>query len=215
MLLKTGWNRCALLLALLLGSGCTSLIQQPGLLFMEESEIEQAWVVHEEQIRMLDDWHIKGRAAIKTPNESGSVSLVWDQRSADFVVTMAGPLGQSIARMEGVADGAGEYFVTLQMPNQEPVMSYSADQLLFDHTGMELPFQALQDWVRGVPMVNMPFSYALNDHGYLSELQQDDWLVEYQSYTLVDGFNLPSKIKAQRDETTVIVSIRDWQITKE
>ena len=56
------------------------------------------------------------------------------------------------------------------------------------------------------------FLYTLNDKGLLEKLEQDGWIVEYSRYSQIDGVDLPGRIRANKEGTTVIVSVRQWTI---
>ena len=220
MSLKFGLTRWAglarftplmLLITLSTISGCT-VMRKPTEQTVGRAELEQKWQQHQAQVRALDNWSIDGRVGIKSPEHSGSVGLVWEQNPITFSLYMTGPLGQSVARLRGAVVDENQQTVVLHVPDSEPLISDSAQQLLYEQTGWLIPFQALQDWVRGMPMQGEEFLYALNDKGLLEKLEQDGWIVEYSRYSQIDGVDLPGRIRANKEGTTVIVSVRKWTI---
>ncbi|WP_165767107.1 lipoprotein insertase outer membrane protein LolB [Parendozoicomonas haliclonae] len=179
---------------------------------LSNAELEQAWQHNLAQARKVDSWHVSGRAGVKTPQQSGAVTISWDRSPETFSIYMTGPLGQTLARLEGQGKDGDYHRVSLDVPGNEPVVSGSAEQLLYLQTGWMLPFTSLDYWMRGMPAPGNDYVRVLNERGYLAELHQNGWKVSYGSYRDVSGVQLPEKVRATREGVAVILSIKEWEL---
>ena len=156
------------------------------------------------------DWQVYGRAGVVTPEQSdGVVTINWDRNPATYTITMSGPLGRTLARLEGLKDGR----VLLNVSGEEPTYSDTAEEVLYRQTGWLLPFSSLDYWMRGLPAPGHDYVRLLNNEGYLAELKQNGWTVVYGNYRNINGVRLPEKIRAERKGVKVIFSIRRWTLT--
>ena len=194
----------------LLLAGCTTAPQKPDVaeVVLSGEALEQAWVANRERATAIDKWQVNGRAGVKTKAKSGVVSINWDHQPETFSIYMTGPLGQTLARLEGQGDS-----VVLDVPGQEPAMASTAEALLYRQTGWWLPFSSLKYWMRGIPAPGKDYIRMLNPQGYLAELKQDGWRIIFGSYRDVSGVRLPEKIRAEKNGVSVILSIREWKLS--
>ena len=202
-----------LLLATLLVAGCATgpSTQQPTTA-LSEVALQHAWEQNSAQAKALKSWHVRGRAGVSTPEQSGAVTIRWDRTPDTFSIYMTGPLGQTLARLEGTGEVGNSRQVTLDVPGEDSVTASSAEELLYRQTGWILPFSSLDYWLRGIPAPQSDYTRVLNAQGYLAELQQNGWQVIYGSYRKEGKVRLPEKIKAERDGVKVIFSIREWSL---
>ncbi len=174
---------------------------------------EQGWLTHQISASAINRWEVSGRASVKSPEQSGSVGILWERSPTDFSIYMSGPIGQTLAHLEGQGQHERNQHVTLNIPGQQPATSSSVEQLLYEQTGWLLPFQSLDSWIRGIPSMETRYTYMLNEQGLLAELYQNGWKVSYSRYRMTQGIALPEKIRAERDDTLVIFFIRKWTLS--
>jgi len=81
------------------------------------------------------------------------------------------------------------------------------------NTGWDLPLHALPYWLKGIPSPDSPAQLLEldTDRNLLRQLQQDDWEVHYEQYEQFNNLTLPTRLRIQRDATSVRMIIRDWQ----
>ena len=203
----------SLLLATFLLAGCaTGPSTQRPVAVLSSAALQQAWEQNSAKAKALKSWHVRGRAGVSTPDQSGAVTIRWDRTPDAFSIYMTGPLGQTLARLEGVGEVGNSQQVTLDVPGEDSVTASSAEALLYRQTGWILPFSSLDYWLRGIPAPKSGYTRVLNAQGYLAELQQNGWQVVYGSYRKEGKVRLPEKIKAERDGVKVIFSIREWSL---
>ena len=71
-------------------------------------------------------------------------SFTWQQRPGKTQVTLSSPLGQTIAQIAILPDGA-----TLTQSGKPPVAAADADALTAEALGWPLPVSGLRDWLQG------------------------------------------------------------------
>lgn len=82
-----------------------------------------------------------------------------------------------------------------------------------DVIGWQVPVAGLQFWLRGLPAHKpQPTQLERDAEGALSHLQQQGWQVTYSRYELFDGWRLPSRILATRDDLRLTIVIKRWQL---
>ncbi|BFM20075.1 lipoprotein insertase outer membrane protein LolB [Gilvimarinus japonicus] len=198
----------AALLAILLLSHCA---QTPGPAPTEPVNS----LAHEQRLRTIKQWHLKAKAGLRSPAQNGSARLDWQQNPDDFYISLSGPLGQGRVALNGDPNS-----VTLTQPDAEPLRAASAEALLYQQTGWELPVSLLTDWLLGLPAQTLPIDNLTRDHnGLLKTLNQAGWQLSYSGYQAVNDVFLPGKIIATRElddkqSMRLVIAVYDWQTTQ-
>ncbi|HEY0290015.1 MAG TPA: lipoprotein insertase outer membrane protein LolB [Pseudomonas sp.] len=167
------------------------------------------WQAHKQQLSSLDGWQINGKVGIRAPKDSGSGTLFWLQRQDYYDIRLSGPLGRGAARLTG-RPGA----VSLEVANQGRFQAPDPESLLQDQLGWRLPVSHLVWWVRGLPAPDSKSRLTLDADSRLSNLEQDNWQIEYLSYTQQNGYWLPERIKLHGEDLDVTLVVKDWQPRK-
>ncbi|WP_297840310.1 lipoprotein insertase outer membrane protein LolB [Pseudomonas sp.] len=167
------------------------------------------WRDHKTQLSSLDGWQISGKVGIRAPKDSGSGTLFWLQRQDYYDIRLSGPLGRGAARLTG-RPGA----VTLEVANQGRFEAANPEDLLQAQLGWKLPVSHLVWWVRGLPAPDSKSKLTLDGDSRLASLEQDNWQIEYLSYSEQNGYWLPDRIKLHGQDLDVTLVIKDWQPRK-
>jgi outer membrane lipoprotein LolB len=189
-------------------SGCASLTSHETLSGQGDPK---RWQTHKEQISKLDSWEISGKIGLRAQRPDGktssaSATLFWLQRQDYFDIRLAGPMGGGAARLTG---RPGK--VSLDAANQGHFQAESAEALLQQQLGWNLPISHLFWWVRGLPAADSQSSLVLSSESRLATLEQDDWKVDYLSYVEQNGYWLPERIKLHGANLDITLVIKDWQ----
>lgn len=184
-------------------AGCAGLTSREAL---EGQGDAQSWKAHKQRISLVDAWQINGKVGIRAPQDSGSGTLFWLQRQDYFDIRLSGPLGRGAARLTG---RPGD--IQLEVANQGRYQAESAEQLLREQLGLNLPVSHLFWWIRGLPSPDSKSRLNLDSQSHLAQLQQDGWHVEFLSYAEQNGFWLPERIKLSGYDLQVTLVIKDWQ----
>ncbi|ROM80977.1 lipoprotein localization factor LolB [Pseudomonas brassicacearum] len=167
------------------------------------------WREHKQQLSGLDGWQIDGKIGIRAPKDSGSGTLFWLQRQDYYDIRLSGPLGRGAARLTG---RPGQ--VALEVANQGRYEAPTPEALLEEQLGWKLPVSHLTWWVRGLPAPDSKSRLVLDADSRLSNLEQDDWQIEYLSYAQQNGYWLPERIKLHGSNLDVTLVIKQWQPRK-
>lgn len=184
-------------------AGCAGLTSREAL---EGQGDAQSWQAHKQRISLVDAWQINGKVGIRAPQDSGSGTLFWLQRQDYSDIRLSGPLGRGAARLTG---RPGD--VQLEVANQGRYQAESAEQLLREQLGLNLPVSHLFWWIRGLPSPDSKSRLNLDSQSHLAQLSQDGWHVEFLSYAEQNGFWLPERIKLSGFDLQVTLVIKDWQ----
>ncbi|AMB84312.1 lipoprotein localization factor LolB [Pseudomonas agarici] len=164
------------------------------------------WARHKQQLTNLDGWQINGKVGIRAPKDSGSGTLYWLQRQNYYDIRLSGPLGRGAARLTG---RPGQ--VSLEVANQGRYEAATPEALLEQQMGWSLPVSHLVWWIRGLPAPDDKSRLSLDNNSRLATLDQDDWQIEYLSYTEQNGYWLPERLKLHGRDLDVTLVIKDWQ----
>jgi outer membrane lipoprotein LolB len=154
-----------------------------------------------------DVWNITAKLGIRNGDDSGSVTLYWQQQQNHYQIRIAGPLGQGNGLLSGNEDT-----IVIERPSKKTLYSNNPAQLIKDTFGWDLPVQDLNYWVRGLPS---PFLDAAeqdyNASGVLSGLNQSDWSLRYTRYRTTDLWLMPQRIRAEKGELMLTLVIKTWE----
>lgn len=191
-----------LLVAIALLSACTQVPK------IDSNLKTQLWLEHQIAVSDIQTWKIKGRVAVKNTNESGTVTLFWNQQFTDYELRFIAPLGQGTYILTGSKNG-----VVMQAPKDKVIEAENAEQLLRDGLGWDVSLNGLKYWVRGVPEPDVNYSeLMLDEQGRLTNLEQSGFNVSVSSYLVLNGVSLPEKLKIKSDNIQLKVIIQNWEI---
>lgn len=173
------------------------------------AEYEAGWRKHKASLETLDDWQIKGRIAVRSEDDGGSASFDWQQQGDQYRIRLRGPFGQGAVVMNGDADG-----VWLHRADHSPVFALNPERLLEQQTGWRVPVSGLRYWLRGLPVPDEQHRYQLDNKGYLLDIKQRDWQIDFSNYNAYNALNnrvLPTRLKLHHQPLRVKIIIDAWQ----
>ncbi|MFT5117701.1 MAG: outer membrane lipoprotein LolB [Kiritimatiellia bacterium] len=184
-----------LLLAFLFISACSPQATRPTLLPLQTNAV------------IPDVWNITAKLGIRNGDDSGSVTLYWQQQQNQYQIRIAGPLGQGNGLLSG-----DEENIVIERPNKQTLYSNNPAQLIKDTFGWDLPIQDLNYWVRGLasPLLDAA-EQDYSASGVLSELNQSDWSLRYTRYRTTDLWLMPQRIRAEKGELMLTLVIKTWE----
>ena len=153
-----------------------------------------------------EGFELVGRIAIRYGLEGVSGRINWSHRPGSDELLITSVLGQGVAR---ITRAAGE--VKLVTADRREFTAADAEALTEQVLGWRLPLEGLPDWVQGrAHSARAPARLTRDAQGRLSELQQDDWRVEYQDY---EG-GQPSRIRIWRADMEIRLLVEQWAVSR-
>jgi outer membrane lipoprotein LolB len=170
---------------------------------------------HQETLSPLNHWKLSGKLGIKTPEDSGSANIKWMQQVESYDIQLIGPLGQKSIHIE--SNGKQ---VILKEKGKPEVKANSAEKLIQEVTGWNLPLTQLKYWIRGLPSPNIRInSIKDNGMGLIGSLEQSGWSIEYLSYHQLGYKNqtlyLPQKVTARFQDFRLTLIVREWTLQED
>ncbi len=168
------------------------------------------WETRLQQHQQIGDWTIKARLGVQSETDGGSFDVFWQQLADAYEIRLIAPMGQGAVLINGDSSG-----VTISLANGQTEYSHDADELFSSMTGLSLPVNGLQDWLRGMPIQGEAIqNISWNEHGQLYKLEQSGWRVEMGRYKAVADYELPHAFYLEREdqpELSVRLLVREWQ----
>ena len=163
------------------------------------------------QLEQLQEFSLAGALNVKSPEESVSGSLNWQQQGPYFQANMTNFVGISIFELETDALGA-----TVKADG-ETHKAQSASALLDYLSGWSLPIEEMPLWLKGVASAES-FNHQWDAQGRLTSFtlkdsQQRDWQVSYREF-FSDALALPKLIllDSKTDGSRIKLVVRKWQL---
>lgn len=166
-----------------------------------------SWEQRQAQIAQLNFWHLNGKIAVQTAQQSGSATIDWSQNNNRYTVSLFGPLGTNSIKLNGQPGK-----VSMETSNGKKMSADSAETLLAQGWGFHLPVSYLRYWVRGLPVPGVAAKPKLDNYQRLASLDQAGWFVQYQSYTTVGNLDLPSRITITSSSLRTKMVIYKWGV---
>jgi outer membrane lipoprotein LolB len=154
-----------------------------------------------------ETWSLTGRAAVRTPEQAGTVSVHWRHDDAGYRIDLRAPLGAGALRLVGDDQG-----VLLRTAGGEQYRADSARALLQAAAGYDLPVDYLRWWLRGQPVPGLPGEVITDAEGRAAVLRQDGWRVLLSDYREVAGYHLPHRVSAEKEPVSARIAIREWSV---
>jgi len=163
---------------------------------------------YQQQLLGIDTWELRGRINVHVPDDSDTVSVNWDNDGDKYTIYLRGTLGIGATRIMGSPG-----LVRMERGGEEPVVSRSAEELIYTELGREIPISDLYYWIRGLPAPKpTPKQISLTEQGLLESLNQSGWTLRYSEYQAVGNWNMPKKIIAERDDFTLTLYGLRWTL---
>ncbi|MFT7223499.1 MAG: outer membrane lipoprotein LolB [Cellvibrionaceae bacterium] len=156
-----------------------------------------------------DVWSIQAKLGIRSEENSGSVTLNWQQEQQQYLIRIQGSLGQGSATIRG-----NEQYVIIERPGESPLFSNNVDTFIGETFGWDLPISSFKYWVRGLYSPKSSAGTIRYDKSNrITSIEQSGWTLNYSLYQIVDGRLLPGKIRARQGEDQLTLIIRRWRLS--
>lgn len=174
-------------------------------------ESHEQWQSRQQQLQPLDQWSIRGRAAIFVQEEVHNVGLSWERNGNISSLKLEAPLHQGIILLEKNAES-----VKLTTTEGEQYTGRHSQQLLYQTTGLVIPVDGLETWIKGIPHQGSSYLPDIDAQGLATNIQQDGWSINYLEYERVtwdqqNNPTLPRRLYMKHDGLALKIVIDQWQ----
>lgn len=182
----------------------------------------------EAYVDIPDVWTIHAKLGIKNAEDSGSVTLNWEQVGENYTIQLSGPFGQGNAKLSG-----NRYAILIEQPGKKTLYSNNPKSLIQQAFGWDLPLEHLPYWIRGLQtpgsandsaigsenklsLSNQAQAYTsasvqYDEAGTLSSLSQFGWDINYSRYKVQHQYLAPHRIRANNNDVTLTLIIKKWE----
>jgi outer membrane lipoprotein LolB len=149
---------------------------------------------------------VEGRLSARRGSEGVAVGFTWRHDPPRDRLTIATPLGQVLAELEG-DDDAQRVALTLADGRSAEAPDWPA--LTERALGFALPVGALSAWVRGLPHAHSAYDAEGDATGRVASLRQDGWAIDF---TYPDAESLrPTRLRLSDQDIEVRIVIDRWR----
>jgi outer membrane lipoprotein LolB len=175
-----------------------------------DSDKDERVALYGERLARLSgagSWALEGKLAVNSGSDGGSGHFRWQKNPDSHHMDFHGALGRGAWRLDSDPQGA-----ELELADGRVYRSDSVRELVRQRVGWSVPVDYLSWWVRGLAAPGVTEHRTLDDRGRLTDLQQAGWFIEFSRYRPFGGEDMPVKVTARRDDSTVKLAIRRWTI---
>ena len=178
----------------------------------EQTTIKEpaGWPAAQQQRQQIKNWEIRGRLGVQTENDGGTLDIIWKQAEQDFSIRLIAPFGAGNYLVQG-----DNSFAEIRYPDGQIEIVNNIDDVFSSILKVNLPVNAVKDWVRGLPTKTLSLdAISWNEKGLLHTLKQSGWNVEMKKYA-GKKILLPHAIYLTRDdnaELDIRLVFRQWLI---
>ncbi|CAG0975409.1 Outer-membrane lipoprotein LolB [Burkholderiales bacterium] len=146
---------------------------------------------------------VSGRLSARRGTEGVAAHFLWEHAAERDTISLATPMGTTLARLERAADGASIEKADGAV-ERAPDVATLADRAL----GFPLPVESLSWWIRGAPRPGLAHAIERDASGRAAMLHQGGWSV---AFAYADGATRPSRLVASYPDLEVRVVIDAWR----
>lgn len=172
-----------------------------------DAPVNEDWQARHALLEALTLWEFTGRIGVRDDKESHSSRIRWQQQGERYVINLWGTLNAGATEITG---RPGE--VVLEQEGKAPLTAATAEDLVYDQLGYELPVAQLRYWIKGMPAPTGQSSPSFNAEHHLIALEQDGWVVQYLGYTNYATESLPTRIRIEKPPLRLDFVRLDWTL---
>lgn len=161
----------------------------------------------QKRLAQIDHWQFSGKLAVRTPEQSESAQIQWQQNGEHFDIRLSGPAGLKATHIVGEPGD-----VNFEQGDRRE-RATSVEALSQRLIGWPLPADELTWWLRGLPASGTQAQSAgYAPEGWLVHLVQDGWTIHFSQHRAAGSATLPGRIEAVRGDVKIILIIKHWQV---
>jgi outer membrane lipoprotein LolB len=112
-------------------------------------ESHEQWQQRQLNLKDLDHWSIRGRVAVFSRDDVYNLGLGWKRQGTVSQVKLEATLGQGVIQLN-----KSDHSVELTTSEGDRYEGDNAQQVLLNSTGLMIPVEGLESWIKGIPHDN-------------------------------------------------------------
>jgi outer membrane lipoprotein LolB len=165
------------------------------------------WEQQQARLAALDHFTASGKIALRSADQAESGSLLWQQAGRATHIRLAGPMGLAATTV----DSDGE---VLELRQGEEYSRWRLDDpAIAPDSTWDIPLGALVYWLKGMPAPGLAveaLQFGPQD-GLPVMLRQDGWTILYGDFASFQGYMLPTRLDASRQDSSARIIVREWR----
>jgi outer membrane lipoprotein LolB len=162
----------------------------------------------EQHILAMQQFSLQASVGIKTPDDSLSGNLHWQQDSATYNARLSNFLGISLFELSETEQGSA---ITIK---GETYRAVDTSTLLLQLSGWSMPLHDMPLWLKGLPG-SKGRDIMRDEFGRVTAFNLTDstgivWRLQYQGF-FPDSLALPRRMLLQSSDSQIKIVIRSWQ----
>jgi len=195
-------------------SGCaTKPANEPSLVVLPQTAEQR-----KELLSNVKQWHLRGKIAFieqiegkKGKRESANISWKNDIYTQTQELNLTSYLGINVLHLSSKDD---KHLIKV---NGKEYRANNLEQLIFSLTGLTLPTNALNFWLKGLPYLpsdqitlssetQLPISLTSLFNGI-------PWQIDYKNYKVYNGLQMATQFTIKKDGLLIKVAVKEWSLT--
>lgn len=161
-----------------------------------KTKISTSWQSRQAILAEIDQWQLHARIGLRSKHRSGSASLIWDEIPGQRNLRLLGPVGGGLILLQQDSTG-----VTLTDSKGKTWYATDASELIQRVTGWQIPVSGLRWWLLGMTEPGSKAAYTLDQSQRLASINQDQWKVAFDKYSMFGRYELPTSIIIESDSS--------------
>ena len=145
-----------------------------------------------------DNWIVEAKVSYHDNQQAKNGFLRWEQQGEDYEMRLSGSLTGELARLRKTD---GQFELRAKGRNYQNLNDINS--AVAETTGMHIPAESLQYWIKAEPNPISPFNEKRDGKGRLVYLAQDLWQIHYADYRK----GLATHIVAERPPYRIVLVI--------
>ena len=186
-----------LLIGMMFLMGCSHLQTKPAF----------QYIPRQERLTQLQqqNWIIQGSLSITYNKKRDFARFVWEQKQNDYRIKLSGPINFNTIKIIGTKNK-----VDFCQSGRKCIHSQSAEQLLFNSLGWQLPLSNMRYWILSLPALTKVQASYYDQYGHLTALEQQGWKIHYSEFQTIKNFDLPTIIELRNKSFFIKIKIINY-----
>jgi outer membrane lipoprotein LolB len=173
-----------------------------------DAPVNPQWEQRRQVLEGISSWEFTGSINVRDTNDSHSSRIRWRQNDDVYRINLWGTFNVGATQIDG---RPGEVIISQQ--GQDPVVTTSPEELLYQELGYELPVAELNYWIKGIPAPGPRSDMLFGYNNQLMQFFQAGWQIDYMAYTNFGTETLPTRIRMQKTPLRLDLTRLNWNLS--